>query len=140
MAVLLSGRRGEHLLVSDGFRTIRLDGPPGPFSRGPEYLRYSLGGLIAAAPRLLTLRRFLMLRTWYALAGGADQREIAEALLGRSAGEPRWRSREPSLRSRAQRLVRSARVLASGIANCLVPIVRHARNSAHIAIAVRKSA
>lgn len=55
-----------------------------------------------------------MLRTWYALAGGADQREIAEALLGRSAGEPRWRSREPSLRSQAQRLVRSARVLASG--------------------------
>ena len=138
VAVLLTGSDTEHLLLSDGLRAVRLDGPPGLFSRGPQCLRYRVEGLAAAEPRLLTLQRFLMLcrtgrfgrslhpreprarrwvlmlRAWDALVSGADQRRIAMELLGRSAGEPRWRSREPSLRSQAQRLVRSARILAGG--------------------------
>jgi hypothetical protein len=46
--------------------------------------------------------------------GGANQRDIAEVLLSRSAAERRWRSREQSLRSQAQRLVRSACAFAGG--------------------------
>jgi hypothetical protein len=49
-----------------------------------------------------------------ALAGGANQREIASVLLSRSVGEPDWRGREPSIRSQVQRLVHSARKMARG--------------------------
>jgi hypothetical protein len=59
-------------------------------------------------------RWILALRAWDALVAGADQREVAQHLLSRSAGDPRWRSREPSVRSQAQRLVRSARAFANG--------------------------
>lgn len=135
---LVRGTSGEFLLLSDGLRTIRLDGPGGTFRGEPARLRYRLEGLVTVGPMLLTLRRFvalcrtghfarslhpreprarrwiLMLRAWDALCNGAGQREIAEVLLSRSAGEPRWRSREPSLRSQAQRLVRSARAFAAG--------------------------
>jgi hypothetical protein len=137
-ATLLAGADAEHLLLSDGLRAIRLDGPPGTFDNGPVCLRYRLEGLAAAEPRVLTLRRhlalsgggrfarslhpheararrwILMLRTWDALVAGVAQREIADVLLGRSVAGPRWRSRVPSLRAQAQRLVRSARGFAAG--------------------------
>lgn len=137
IATLLAGKHGEHLLLSDGLRAVRLDGPRGAFSAGPSCLRYLIEGVEAAEPRLLTLRRFLALcrrgsfartlhpieprarrwiltlRTWDALAVGADQRQIARELLSHSVSEPRWRSRESSVRSQAQRLVRSARLFAS---------------------------
>ena len=56
----------------------------------------------------------LLLRAHDALAAGADQRDIAEALLSREAAQPKWRVGAPSLRSRAQRLVRGARLMAAG--------------------------
>lgn len=128
----------EHLLLSDGLRTIRLDAPRGTFRCGELSLRYRLAGIASAEPPLLTLRRLLalcrtgrfssllhpeeakarrwilMLRARDALAAGADQRGIAEELLSRSAGLPRWRVREASTRSQAQRLVKSARRMANG--------------------------
>jgi hypothetical protein len=128
----------EHLLLSDGLHSIRLDAPAGTFGRGPVALSYSVDSIALAEPQVLTLRRFLalyksgrfsrvlhrpeprarrwvlMLRAWDAILAGADQRHIAEALLSRSAGEPCWRSREPSVRSQAQRLVRSARAFGAG--------------------------
>jgi hypothetical protein len=55
-----------------------------------------------------------ILRAWDALQDGAAQREIAAVLLNPCAGEPDWRIRNPSLRSRAQRLVRLARSMAGG--------------------------
>jgi hypothetical protein len=126
------------LLLSDGFRAIRLDGPAATFTGGPDALRYMLDGLASAEAPLLTLRRFLalcrtgrfarslhqqetrarrwveILRTSDALASGADQRVIALELLSSSVAEPGWRSRESSVRSRAQRLVRAARQMAEG--------------------------
>jgi hypothetical protein len=138
IATLVTREQSEHLLLSDGFRTLRLDGPPGTFVAGPVSLRYMLQGVAAAERPLLTLRRLLalcrsgsfprslwpretrarrwilMLRAYDALATRADQREIARHLLSPTAGEPRWRSRESSVRSQAQRLVRSARAFAAG--------------------------
>lgn len=135
--VAISDRR-EHLLISDGLRLIRLDVLAGTLTQGPAELRYLLSGLGSAEKPLLTLRRFLALartgrfsrslhprepraRRWAlilrvhdALRAEADQREIARVLLSRDAGEPRWRSQAPSLRSRAQRLVREARRMAAG--------------------------
>lgn len=139
MATILKVPQGrEHLLISDGLRTIRLDILAGTVTGGPVQLRYLLTGLEAAERPLMTLRRLLalqrtgrfscslhrperrarrwilMLRAHDALAAGADQREIAAALLSRAAGERRWRSGAPSLRSQVQRLVRGARHMASG--------------------------
>jgi hypothetical protein len=140
LAPLLSGIATgdrEHLLLSDGLRTIRIDLHGAAGCDGPA-LRYRLFGIGSAEAPLLTLRRLLALhrhgrfaralhrpearaRRWLlllraadALAAGAGQREIAAVLLGRRAGEPLWRSRDPSLRSQAQRLVRGARLMAAG--------------------------
>lgn len=138
IARLIVADETEHLLLSDGRKSIRLDGAPGTFGRGPVRLRYSIEGLATAEPPLLTLRRFLalcrgaqfsrslhgrevrarrwilILRAWDALATGADQRRIAGELLSRTAVGPRWRSRESSVRSQVQRLVRQARQFAGG--------------------------
>jgi hypothetical protein len=55
-----------------------------------------------------------MLRAADAMAANANQREIAQVLLRRSSGQHQWRSRDPSLRSQVQRLVRAARRFAAG--------------------------
>lgn len=139
ISVLVRSPEGaEHLLLSDGRRTLRLDVRAGSLATGPVELRYLLAGFASAEAPLLTLRRLLalqrtgcfarslhrpetrarrwilMLRARDALDDGADQRDIAEALLSREAAGPRWRSRVSSLRSRAQRLVHGARVMAGG--------------------------
>jgi hypothetical protein len=138
LATLVEGEEGDHLLLCDGLRAIRIDAPAGTLSAGPVGLRYLLEGLESAERLLLALQRLLalyrggrfsrslhspetrarrwilMLRAWDALASGAGQRDIALELLSRTAGEARWRSREPSVRSQAQRLVRSARHFAAG--------------------------
>lgn len=128
----------KHLLLSDGFRAIRIDVLAGTITDGPIELRYRLAGLASAERSVLTLRRLLalwrngrfsrslhpddaksrrwvlMLRACDALAAGADQREIAAAMLSTEAGEPRWRTQSPSIRGQVQRLVRAARRMASG--------------------------
>lgn len=138
-STLVAGADGrEHLLLSDGRRAIRIDVLAGTVAGGPVALRYRLAGLAAAEGPVLTLRRFLalwrtgrfcrslhprearakrwllMLRAYDALTAGADQRDIAMVLLSAEAGEPRWRSHVPSLRSQVQRLVRGARRMVSG--------------------------
>lgn len=137
-ARVLVGHGVEHLVLSDGLHSIRLDGPPGIFTEGPAQLRFSIQGIDSARAPLLGLRRFLafartrrfsrilhpreprarrwilMLRAYDALGAGATLREIAAYLFRSSVAEPLWREREPSIRLQAQRLVRSARRLAAG--------------------------
>lgn len=138
ISTIVADGEQEHLLVSDGLRAIRLDLLSGSVRRGPVRLHYRLAGLAGAERPLLTLRRLLalwrtgrlsaqlhpvearaarfvlMLRVHDALASGATQREIAAGLLSAEAGEARWRVRAPTVRSRVQRLVRSARFMAAG--------------------------
>lgn len=138
LSSLVKAADREHLLISDGLRAIRIDVLAGGLANGPSELSYRLAGLSAAEPPLLTLRRLLMLwrtgtfcrslhpnepraKRWLlmlragdALREGADQREIATALLSAEAGQPRWRTQSPSIRSRVQRLVRSARAMEAG--------------------------
>ena len=128
----------EHLLISDGLHAVRIDVLAGTIAAGGVEFRYRLAGLASAERPVLTLRRFLvlwrtarfygslhpkearawrwvlMLRAHDALTAGADQREIATVLLSAEAGEPRWRTCSPSVRSHVQRLVRGARRMASG--------------------------
>jgi hypothetical protein len=138
IARLVAAGHREHLILTDGLRALRLDGPAGTFTGGQGRLRYQIEGMVTAEAQLLTLRRFLalcrtgrfsrslhpreprarrwirMLRAWDALLTGAGQREIAEVLVSRTASEPRWREREPSIRSQVQRLVGAARAAAAG--------------------------
>ena len=137
-ATLWTGSEGEHLLLSDGLRQIRLDILSGTLADGPARLRYRLEGFAAASAPVLVLRRLTafarcgrfsralhvpdprasrwiaLLRAHDALEAGATQRDIAEVLLGEDATARRWRSAAPSLRSRAQRLVRGARAMSRG--------------------------
>ena len=132
-----AGDGREHLLISDGYRAIRIDVLTGTIVGGSAELRFRIAGFASAEPPVMTLRRLLalwrtgrfcrslypdearakrwlqMLRAHDALAAGADQREIAAVLLSADACEPRWRSRTPSVRTQAQRLVRGARHMAS---------------------------
>lgn len=129
---------GEHWLLSDGLRAVRLDLVDGTATEGPVELHYLLAGRVSANGPLLVLRRLLALaetgrfsrilhprepkaRRWIlalrahdALAAGTSQREIAARLLGDAAEEARWRVHAASLRSQVQRLVRAARGLADG--------------------------
>lgn len=129
---------GRHVLISDGRRTIRLDIAGQTPLADPLMLQYRLAGVASARAPLLTLRRLLALlargafsralhalepaarrrvlalRAYDGLRAGADQRMIAVHLLGAAAGQARWRVKAPSLRSQAQRLVKSARLLAAG--------------------------
>lgn len=128
----------QHLLISDGLRSIRLDVVEGSLRQSRVLLHYLVAGFESAEKPLLTLRRLLalrrrgdfsrslhsvdpranrfvlILRAADALASGAVQREIAAELLDSDARQDRWRVRSPSLRSRVQRLTGSARAMARG--------------------------
>lgn len=137
-ATLVIEPAGERLLLSDGYRCIRMDVGGASLLSGPVRLSYRLSGMEAAKSALPVLQRFLafatgvawprshfpacprarklvlLLRVCDALQHGADQRTIAGELLSARAAELRWRLNAPSLRSQVQRLVRAARSMASG--------------------------
>lgn len=128
----------QRVLLTDGWRIIRLDVEGGTAGQGPAKLRFRIDGPPALADLVLGLRRFdalvrrgdfvrslhppeprverslRVLRAADALAAGAGQREIAAVLLDEDAGGPGWRGDHPELRLRAQRLARDARTCLSG--------------------------
>jgi hypothetical protein len=138
LATLIRDSGEERLLLSDGLHCLRVDLVSGSWTEGPVELHYLLSGRASAKGPLLTLRRFLALdergrfgttlhprepkasrwilelRAHDALAAGAGQREIAALLLSGSAAGSRWRIDAASVRSKVQRLVRSARARAKG--------------------------
>lgn len=126
-----------HCCLSDGFRMLRLDVDQAATSAGRVQLRYHLSGIVSLDRPLATLgrlRRFarsghipsepgsahhrgrliLQLRAFDALQAGAHQRDLARALLDPSMEVRGWRIDHSHLRSRAQRLIKSARAMASG--------------------------
>jgi len=138
IASLADGGGTEHLLLSDGLASIRLDIVSGTLRPEPVTLCYELEGIDAALAPLLTLRRFLALartgncskllhpperraarfvrelRVHDAMTAGASQRDMAIALFGRPCEPAGWRTHVPSLRLQVQRLVRRARLMADG--------------------------
>lgn len=126
----------EHLLLSDGFSMHRLDISGASLWSGPVALRYELRGLIAARVSIAALiaflrlaqkgsfqqprpssnipRQILFLRAGDALAAGASQREIAAILLSEDAAQDCWRIHHSSLRSKVQRLCKTAGAMAAG--------------------------
>jgi hypothetical protein len=134
-----AGPSGEHAVLSDGWRRIRLDIEAGRFADADTIrLHYDLHGTVSAERRILPLRRFLhlcryrrfsralfppdprmkrllaVLRVHDALAEGASQREIGAALFGEERIRHGWSDGSDSLRSRVRRLVREARAMAAG--------------------------
>jgi len=139
LTIAIDAGGAEHAVLSDGWPRIRLDLTAGSLVSGePVVLHYQLHGVPAALPKILPLRRLLdlcryrrfaaslfphdrkvgrwlqMLRVHDAVADGASQREIATALFGEDRIDQEWRGTSESLRSRVRRLVRDARVMASG--------------------------
>lgn len=138
VTLITDAEKGEHILLSDGLNTIRVDLIAGSIAEGPVELHYLLSGRASAKAPLLVLRRLLALeegcgfsrtlhprepraRRWIlalrahdALAAGAGQREIAAELLSDAAAAARWRVHAASVRSQVQRLVRGARRSARG--------------------------
>ncbi|PZQ20020.1 MAG: hypothetical protein DI569_16705 [Sphingopyxis macrogoltabida] len=132
-ASMIAGTSCEHWLIADGHHALRIDCAGGTLAAGPVPLRWSIDGIMTAAPAVLALRRLtvvlatgrlggglfvrerraarwvLALRVCDALAAGASQQEMASILFGVSGR--RWRVDHPTERLRVQRLVRSARSL-----------------------------
>jgi hypothetical protein len=124
---------GEHILLSDGLRSIRIDLLSGSLAAGPAALRWHIDGLTGAGPQLLALRQLValaraggfarslhprercarrwieMLRVHDAIAAGATHREIVAHLFGIDVAGPRWRLAAGSWRLRVQRLAGGAR-------------------------------
>lgn len=128
----------QHLLLSDGYRSIRLDVRGAPLADSPVRLSFELDGIRSLERPLLVLRRLrslvlrgcfaaslhpplpqarrlaTLLRAFDALQAGASQADIATEILSKNLDRRRWRVQSPSLRSRAQRLARGARRMADG--------------------------
>jgi hypothetical protein len=131
---------GEHAVLSDGWRHIRIDVEQGSLAEGrPVVLHYDLHGIASAQRKILPLRRLLdlyrhrrfsqslyppdrrldrmieALRVHDAVVAGASQRDIAQVMFGDDGSdEERAGRRSDSLRSRVRRLVSDARLLARG--------------------------
>ena len=136
--VIVSPDQNEHIVLSDGYRRLRMDIRHGTLLQGPSHLRYILEGLTSVEPKLLTLRRLLALRRlgrlartmhlreplaprWIAalrahdaVRDGASQRDIAIALYGERMVNMEWRGGSDFLRLRVQRTLRAGRYLATG--------------------------
>ncbi len=136
---VVAGDIGEHVVLSDGWRHIRIDVERGSLAAGePVAFEYHLRGLASVEPKLLPLRRLvdlcrkrrfsvslyppdrridrwiLALRVHDAIADGASQRDIARELFGDTVPTEWQARRADSLRSRVRRLTSEARRLAAG--------------------------
>lgn len=130
---------GEHAVLSDGWRHIRIDIARGSLAAGdPVMLHYDLYGVASANAKILPLRRFLnlcrhrrfavelyprdrrverwilALRVHDALAAGASHRDIAHVLFDADLETLTSRGSSDFVRSRVRRLVTEARRLAGG--------------------------
>ncbi|MDQ8757463.1 DUF2285 domain-containing protein [Sphingosinicella sp. LHD-64] len=139
-ATLAVGEDGrEHLVLSNGWRRIRLDVIEGRLlGSGRVRLHYELSGVSGLEQRLLTLRRLLALwqrgrfvhalfpplrglprrlealRVADAVADGASYREIATALFGEPVVRAQWNGPSDFLLSRVRRRAAEARRMAAG--------------------------
>jgi hypothetical protein len=139
LSIARDGDGREHVVISDGYRHIRLDVAEGSIATsGAVLLHYHLSGLGSAEPKILPLRQFLhlcrrnrfsrslflpdpwierwlmALRVHDGLMTGASQREMASVLFGFERVDNDWTGTSDSLRMRIRRLVREARSLAAG--------------------------
>ncbi|MCX8477994.1 MAG: DUF2285 domain-containing protein [Sphingomonas sp.] len=129
----------EHLLLSDGWRRLRLDVVEGTLlGEGHVRLHFEMAGFAQLEARLLTIRRLLSLwrkerflhalfqplaglahrlealRVADARSAGASYREIAVALYGEQRVGAEWEGRSDFLLSRVRRRAAEARRMEKG--------------------------
>lgn len=131
-------KSGEHVVLSDGLRRIRIDVQNGNLSHGPVVLMYLIEGSRSASCKVMPLKRAIevtvrrrfpanlfppqpraqralaLLRVHDAVADGATHREIAEALFGQDQAKLAWNGVSDSMRSQVRRMVSAAKVLSAG--------------------------
>lgn len=136
--VVLAPDGTEHVVLSDGYRRIRIDVARGTVCQGPVRLDYMLKGFNGIEAKILTLRRLIglyrlghfirhlhpperraprwiaALRAHDAARDGASQRDIAIALYGSKLVGSNWGRGSDFLRLRVQRLVRTGHHMAQG--------------------------
>ena len=124
---------GEHVLIADGPRCIRLDVVAGSMLSGPVRLGYCLCGFDGVEAKIVTLRRLLAVwrlgrlplslfpperkaRRWAialpaydGMGADASPRHIAIALFGERRVQEDWGGRSDYLRLRVQRLISGRR-------------------------------
>ncbi|MDB5705496.1 MAG: hypothetical protein JWN66_2612 [Sphingomonas bacterium] len=135
-ATIVTSAEGEHILLSDGLRSVRFDLLSGSVRSGPVALRWQLAGLWSLMPALTALRQLIALagsgafsaslhprerraprwiatlRVRDARAAGATAREMARELFGEAVVGASWRVDAASYRLRIQRLVALSRQLS----------------------------
>lgn len=140
-AVLVRLSNREHLLFSDGFRTLQLTVRGTSVLDGPVNLQCTLHGWPDFKTKTLSLRRLCqlykqdrlvkrlypkeqrssrwaqMLRAWDGCQAGARHRDIAHMIYGKKTAEELWHD---GYRTRTQRLIKSARqMVCDGYRNLL---------------------
>jgi len=132
VSVAIDDDQIEHLLLSDGIHSLRIDIVEGSLIGNPASLQYGLHGIASLHGPMPTLQRLigvvesgrfdvlpvgpgrrdrwiLELRVADALIAGAGHQEIARGLFASNIADTRWRAHNPSLRQRVHRLVKAAR-------------------------------
>lgn len=136
--VVLRCRDGEHVLIADGPRCIRIEVRKGTLLAGPVRLDYHLTGNADVGAKLLTLRRLaalcrlgrfpatlfpperrarrwaLALQAWDGRQAGASHRDIAQAIHGEAAVHAHWLGKSDYMRTHIKRLLRTADMLIGG--------------------------
>jgi len=136
--VVNSGSGDERLVLSDGYRRIRIDVRRGTLCGGPVLVRYELQGLANIEAKILTIRRLVSLnrlgrftrhlhprerlaprwisalRVYDALGQAISHREIAAVLYGERSSTVGRESGSDFLRLRIQRLARLGRCMVAG--------------------------
>ncbi len=129
---------GEHVLIADGPRCIRLEVRKGTLLDGPVSLDYHVPGDGNVEAKILTLRRLTSLcrlgrfprslfpperrarrwatalRAWDGRRAGANHREIACVVLGAHVVRRDWSSESDYLHTSVKRMLRTADALIGG--------------------------
>ncbi len=141
VSVVIDEEQIEHLLLSNGVQSLRIDIVNGTLIGNPASLHYGLHGIAALNAPVAALRRLIdvvekgrfddertlrpnrrdrwirELRVADAILTGARHQEIARGLFGAAISDARWRTQNPSFRQRVLRLAKAANAnLASPIA------------------------
>jgi hypothetical protein len=138
VVVLRTNGYGEHLLIADGPRCIRIEVRSGTLLDGPVRLDYHLSGMGDVEARLLTLRRLtalcrlgrfprtlfpperralrwaMALQAWDGCQAGAKHRDICAAIHGDALVRRDWLGPSDYLRTHVKRLLRTADALVDG--------------------------
>lgn len=136
--VLRCGEGGEHVLIADGPRCIRIEVRKGTLLAGPVQFDYHLPGNGDVEAKILTLRRLtalcrlgrfprtlfpperrarrwaMALQAWDGRQTGASHRDIASVIHGRTIVRRNWLGPSDYLRTHVKRLLRTADALIDG--------------------------